>query len=156
MCHVCNDFAERTLAGTLPAPHGAIAQLVERFHGMEEVGSSILPSSTPLLLQALAEAHASAGFVFGGLVAGEGSFVVTRKSTPYRDGVVRPRLVFCIKTADRDGALVRALHRFLGVGSIRFEQPPKARHQRTITLTINSLRQHHAVTIPFADAFLLP
>ena len=28
-------------------PHGALAQLVERFHGMEEVRSSILLSSTP-------------------------------------------------------------------------------------------------------------
>lgn len=32
--------------GKIKAPLGAIAQLVERFHGMEEVRSSILLSST--------------------------------------------------------------------------------------------------------------
>src|SRR6478735_5514587 len=46
MCSVRGDFAERFAAGRVNDSYGAIAQLVERFHGMEEVRSSILLSST--------------------------------------------------------------------------------------------------------------
>ena len=41
------DFADFVAAGTVRNPFGAIAQLVERFHGMEEVRGSIPLSSTP-------------------------------------------------------------------------------------------------------------
>ena len=41
-----NACLERTRLDKLVVPLGAIAQLVERFHGMEEVWSSILHSST--------------------------------------------------------------------------------------------------------------
>ncbi len=133
-----------------------MAQLVERLHGLEMVAGSIPATPTPRQKQPRAEAKASAGFVFGGLVAGEGSFIVTRKSTPYADGVVRPRFVFCITMADRDELSIRALHNYLGSGSIGFAAPRKPGYERTVSLTINSLRQHHAVTIPFADSFLLP
>src|SRR4051794_37930649 len=45
-CSASGDFAERFAASRVNDPYGAIAQLVERFHGMEEVRSSILLSST--------------------------------------------------------------------------------------------------------------
>ena len=47
MCRVCAVFVSRVRTGTVRGPHGAIAQLVERFHGMEEVRGSIPLSSTP-------------------------------------------------------------------------------------------------------------
>ena len=40
------DFADLVAAGTVRNSFGAIAQLVERFHGMEEVRGSIPLSST--------------------------------------------------------------------------------------------------------------
>ncbi len=46
------DFADLVAAGTVRNPFGAIAQLVERFHGMEEVRGSIPLSSTPKKMNA--------------------------------------------------------------------------------------------------------
>ena len=50
--------------GILAPSNGAVAQLVERVHGMDEVARSIRVGSTSTL-----------GYMLGGFVAGEGSFV---------------------------------------------------------------------------------
>ena len=51
------DFADLVAAGTVPTPFGAIAQLVERFHGMEEVRGSIPLSSTPKRRMPVTQCH---------------------------------------------------------------------------------------------------
>ena len=82
MCLVCDDFAGRWTAGSVNDSYGAIAQLVERFHGMEEVRSSILLSSTT---QDRGKGPAS-GWSLAGLVAGEGSFAVFWRLPSHADG----------------------------------------------------------------------
>ena len=59
--------------------HGPVAQLGERLHGMEEVAGSTPVGST----------FRRRGFVLGGLVSGEGSYYVTRKQPPFKDGTER-------------------------------------------------------------------
>ena len=73
MCLVCERVEGELAAANVTRPSGAIAQLVERFHGMEEAGGSIPPSSTSSGLSATA---AAAGYSLAGLVAGEGCFTV--------------------------------------------------------------------------------
>ena len=135
------------------ASHGAIAQLVERFHGMEEVRSSILLSST---LPGLAETLRLTGFALGGLVAGEGSFSVTRRLPPFVDGTPRLRFVFTVTMASRDRPLLEALGTFLSVGSIADRPPLLPHHEALSSFSVGSHRAHHAATIPFAERFLLP
>lgn len=95
MCSVCDDFETRAesdaLAGILKFPQGAVAQLVERVHGMDEVARSIRVGST----------ISPEGFVLGGFVAGEGSFSVTQRKPPYSDGRLRKRFVFSVTVASR-------------------------------------------------------
>ena len=61
MCIVCERFdARRAAADSLAAPVGAVAQVVERLHGMEKVpGSS--PGSSTLRV---------GNFTLGGIIAG--------------------------------------------------------------------------------------
>jgi hypothetical protein len=66
MCSVCSEFEERMAAGTVAAS-GDVAQVVERVHGMDEARGSSPRIST---LRELS-------FTIGGLVAAEGSFIVT-------------------------------------------------------------------------------
>ena len=156
MCRVCDDFDRRAAAGKVTAPDGAIAQLVERFHGMEEAGGSIPPSSTNPQFATLAEAHARAGRFFGGLVAGEGSFSVVRLPASRVDGSERLRFVFSITMAQRDRALLESLRAFLGTGSLRDAPARRAHWQPTTQLVVNGRRSHRLATIPFALAFLPP
>jgi hypothetical protein len=58
--------------------------------------------------------------------------------------------------AARDAVLVESLRDFLGAGSITRRGPRRTGWQPTVTLTVSGRRSHHAATIPFADAYLLP
>ena len=93
--------------------------------------------------------------MLAGVVAGEGSFTTARQGT-YADGTERTRFVFAVKMATRDRPVLDALRNFLGAGSIHDEQPRRAHWQPMSSFQINSRRGHHAATIPFAEAFLLP
>ena len=95
------------------------------------------------------------GFTLGGLVAGEGSFCVTRKLPPATDGSVRLRFVFKVTMASRDRALLEDLRDFLGYGSIDDQPARKPHWQPTSTFTIGSIRGHRMATIPFAEQYLL-
>lgn len=48
------------------------------------------------------------------------------------------------------------LQHFLGFGSICERPPGRLGWQPTSTLMVNSIRAHHAATIPFAEQYLLP
>ena len=125
---------------------GAVAQLVERLRGTQEAGGSSPLSST----------LATIGFTLGGIVAGEGSFFVTRKLPPYRDGTPRLLFVFEVSLTTRDRPALEALREFLGRGSIT-DAP--SRHEKWLPVSqfrIASLVRHHAATIPFAEQFLPP
>lgn len=152
MCRVCSDFASRWTAGNVIDSYGAIAQLVERFHGMEEAGGSIPPSSTT---QESCEGPVT-DWSLGGFVAGEGSFGVTRKLPPFTDGSPRSRFVFTIEVAARDRALLERLQLRLGVGSVADLPARRAGWLSTSRLVVNSLRAHRRAVIPFMDAHLLP
>lgn len=96
------------------------------------------------------------GFVFGGLVAAEGTFTTSRMLPDRVDGTARTRFIFALTMAQRDRPLVVALRDFLGAGSLTDRPRRNERWQPTTTLTISGRRSHHAVTIPFAEAYLLP
>lgn len=131
MCSVCEQIESRMAAGTVIGP-GAVAQLVERHHGMVEVARSSRVSSTQLL-PALLAAWDAIGFTLGGLVAAEGSFYTTQKLPPFVDGTSRKHFVFQVHMANRDRALIESLRAFLGFGSIhtrRPEQPQLATNKR--------------------------
>lgn len=127
--------------------------MVERFHGMEEVASSILASSTAGL-GCFVESHAWAGHVFGGLVAAEGCYHVATLPEVRADGSPRLRFVFTIQMAARDGAMLAGLRAFLGVGSLRRVEPARTGWQPTVVLTVNGRRSHRAATVPFSERFL--
>ena len=150
MCVVCERLAARLGAGgNVPSPQdGAIAQLVERFHGMEEVASSSLASST-------STPDASEPWMLGGFVAGEGCFTTGVQGTRFADGSPRRKFVFTIKVARRDEALLERLGRHIG-GAISHQTPVKAHHQPLATLSVRSHLAHHRRTIPFMDRYLLP
>src|SRR5690606_5338709 len=149
VCSVCERFEQRITSGSLSLPPGAIAQVVERFHGMEEVRGSNPLSSTSADARRL-------GFALGGLVAAEGSFYISRLRPDRADGTPRQRFVFQLTMSQRDRSLVESLHSFLGVGTITNRAPRSSRWQPTVTLTISGRRSHHTATIPFAETYLLP
>jgi len=97
----------------------------------------------------------SIGACLGGLIAGEGSFVITRQR-PYADGSERLRFRFLISMAIRDRHCLEALRAVLGYGSIRDTPPARSHWQPISTLSVNSHFAHRVATIPFAEAFLLP
>src|SRR3954453_22735468 len=97
--------SDRRPGGIVTVPPGAVAQLVERFHGMEEVARSIRVSSTE-------------AFFLAGVVAGEGCFTVTVARPPRVDGSTRLRFVFSLAMATRDRPLLESLRDALGYGSI--------------------------------------
>jgi hypothetical protein len=97
------------------------------------------------------------GYVLGGFVAGEGCFSVSRRGQNFvRDGSPRLRFRFGVAVASRDRPLLETLAMFLGTGTIREHPPAEVHHQPTSVFEIASARRHHAVTIPFAETFLLP
>jgi hypothetical protein len=135
------------------APSGAIAQLVERFHGMEEVESSILSSST---LRVASPADRAVGFFLGGLFAGEGYFSATPRVERLAEGSPRMRFRFGISLAARDRDLLVTLQDVLTAGSIYVRRGAREHHQPIATLLISSRIDHHRATIPFAEVFLPP
>jgi hypothetical protein len=151
MCSVCEQFEA---AGTLDGS-GAVAQLVERLHGMQEVVDSSSISSTQFL-PALLRLWRTIGFTLGGFVAGEGSFIVTTRQPPFKDGTPKRRFVFQVALATRDRPMLEALRAFLGFGCINDRLPARAHWQPESVFTIASQKAHRAATIPFADEFLLP
>lgn len=151
MCSVCDDFAERFEAGRVDDSYGAIAQLVERFHGMEEVKGSIPFSST----QANSPERPVSDWSLAGFVAGEGYFAVTRKLPPFRNGDPRLRFLFGVHVASRDRHLLELLAERLGFGSIQDRPPAHAHWQPSSALTINSLHAHRTSVIPYMDRYLL-
>jgi hypothetical protein len=115
---------------------------------MDEVAGSTPVGSTSSVVSPWA---------LGGLVAGEGSFSITRSTPePRRDGTVRLRFVFELTMANRDRALVEALRGRLGVGSIRVIAPRSSGHLVCVRYTVNSRRAHFLATIPFMERYLLP
>ncbi len=94
--------------------------------------------------------------MLAGFVAGEGSFIVTTRQPPHKDGTPRLRFVFQVAIADRDLALLERLREALGFGSIHLHQPKARHHQRQAILTIASVKAHRASTIPFFERILLP
>ena len=118
---------------------------------MQGVGSSILLSST----EGRSPARMERGFFLGGLVAGEGSFIVTT-TAPAASGAQRLRFVFKLSMATRDRSLLTELRDVLGFGSILDQASRRAHWQPMSSLTINSRKAHFASTIPFMDEFLLP
>src|SRR2546430_3782652 len=107
MCSVCQAFEARMRPSNLAGP-GAVAQLVERHHGMVEVARSIRVSSTQFL-PALSAAWDAIGFTLAGVVAAEGSFFITSKQPPFGDGTPRTHFVLQVAMADRDRTMLEAL-----------------------------------------------
>ena len=151
MCSVCGDFAARWSTGTVNDSYGAIAQLVERFHGMEEVGSSILPGSTTV---GAAEGPVS-DWSLAGFVAGEGCFSITTKQPSFVNGDPRLRFVFSLGVAARDRPLVELLRARLGCGSIQDERPRRPGWLPMARYSIGSMRAHRGAVIPFFDRYLI-
>ena len=118
------------------------------WHARGFVGSSPITSTLFDVLQSVA-------FTFAGLVAGEGSFTTAAAGT-YADGSRRTRFVFCLTMATRDRPLLERLQSFLGKGSICDYRNRNPRWQPTSAFSIRSHAAHHAITIPFAERFLLP
>jgi hypothetical protein len=140
--------------GKVTAPNGAIAQVVERFHGMEEVEGSSPSSSTGNAIQAWSDAFRLTGFFLGGLVAGEGSFAVTRKLPPFANGDPRLRFLLTLTMADRDRPLLVALRSFLGAGSITDVPSPNGRWLPRSQFVVSSMRAHRSRVMPFAEEFV--
>lgn len=136
----------RQLAGTLSDPIGPVAQSgrAPPWHG-----------GGPGFKSRQVHLHRE-GFMLGGFVAGEGSFIVTRRLPPFADGTPRLRFVFEVTVATRDRTLLHALRDFLEFGSITDRPPTKPGWQPTSTFHIGSMHGHRNATIPFAESFLLP
>lgn len=149
VCIVCDRLAARLeTSGTVATPQdGAIAQLAERVHGMDEVQGSIPCSST---LCKIPDA-----WMLGGFVAGEGCFTICVQKCLFADGSPRRKFVFAVHVARRDLALLELLRLHLG-GGISFKAPGRPAHQPTAVLAVRSHLAHHQRTIPFMDRYLLP
>ena len=122
--------------------------MVERFHGMEEVRSSILLSST------LTSTLRAVGFALAGLIAGEGCFTVGALA-PRVDGSPRLRFRLMVTMADRDRPMLTALRMFLGVGSIRHLAARRVTWQPTSTYSVTGRKGIREAVIPFCDTFLV-
>jgi hypothetical protein len=167
MCSVCVDFEQRLTADNVDLSLGAIAQVVERLHGMEKAEGSSPSSSTSQLVEAdiltrsflagIRDLHRSIGFVLAGFVAGEGTFVTTSAGEDRNDGSRRTRFVFKVSVADRDAPVLIALRTFLGGrGSIQTAAPRNPRWQSIASYSVSSRKAVRDVVIPFGETFLLP
>ena len=151
MCVVCERFARGRGAGAMVfGPHnGAIAQVVERLHGMEKAQGSSPCSST---LRPGWDPWAVAGFV-----AGEGCFTRSPSGKTFPDGSPGVKFVFTIQVAAHDRGLLEAVRAAIGSGSISADRPPaRPGWQPTVRFDVRSHRAHRRHTIPFMEAHLLP
>jgi hypothetical protein len=89
-----------------------------------------------------------------GLVAGEGSFSITR-GRPTSEGTATQRFVFDLRMASRDRALLLELREVLGFGSVTDYAARNKRWLPMTALRVHSRKAHVAATIPFMDAYLL-
>lgn len=152
MCIVCERVDAEVGAANVGAPHGAVAQLAEHIHGMDGVARSIRVSSTC----EAGPAPTERGLFFGGLIAAEGWFSVTRATPPRLDGSIPLKFVFGVTMADRDRALLTELVALIGFGSVSDAPPKRPGWQATSILRVSSRKAHVASTIPFLDGVLLP
>ncbi|MGQ0803646.1 MAG: LAGLIDADG family homing endonuclease [Actinomycetota bacterium] len=121
-----------------------------------EVASSTLVASTQFL-PSLLKAWRLIGFTLGGFVAGEGWFATKNRGETFKqDGTPRLRFVFGVTVATRDRPMLEALQCFLGCGSIWDYPPARPEWQPESSFEIQSAQLHREVTIPFAEAYLLP
>jgi len=98
-----------------------------------------------------------AGSFFGGLIAGEGSYIESRCGDAFSsDGSPRKRFGFSITMAEWDAELIVALQRFLDVGRVRRRAPARVGWQPTVTLRVQSHLANRLVIIPFSERFLPP
>jgi len=65
-----------------------------------------------------AEVFSRVGYTLAGLVAGEGSFIITRKLPAFANGDRRLRFVFTMTMAQRDRALLEALRTTRAFGAM--------------------------------------
>ena len=137
------------MADILIGPPGAVAQLVERIHGMDEAARSIRVSSTFISFVE------QVGFTLGGLVAGEGSFIIRPVPKPFPDGSKRFRFGFQVKMARRDRPILEALQTFLGMGSVGDSPARRSGWQPESTYDVTSIKAARSAVIPFAERFLL-
>lgn len=94
--------------------------------------------------------------MLAGFVAGEGSFIITPRQPPFKDGTPRLRFVFQVAVASRDRPMLERLRALLGFGSITDGPPQKAGWQPRSQYIVASRLAHFAATIPWADVHLLP
>ena len=151
MCVTCDAFEARIAAATLNSPSGAVAQLVERFDGIEEVARSIRVGSTQ---EALAE-RSRASFL-AGLAAGEGCFSVTVRRERFRDGSPRLRFRFSLAMAARDRPLLIDLRDLLGCGAIYDAPGARPEWLPSSTFEVGKSAELRRFVIPFADRYLMP
>ena len=116
---------------------------------MEGVARSIRVSSTFSFLE-------QAGFALGGLVAGEGSFLIRPSPKPFADGSPRLRFGFQVKMARRDRPILEALRTFLGVGAVGDSPARRREWQPESAYNVNSIKSARTAVIPFAERYLLP
>ena len=105
---------------------------------MEEARGSSPRSST----DDTAAAQLSPAFL-GGFIAGEGSFVVSRR-----------RFGFYVRVAARDAPVLEALKSALGIGSISYAEPRDPRWQPQAAFAATGRRQNIEVTVPFMERWL--
>lgn len=147
MCLVCHREEEPLVTGdSLGLGHGAVAQLVERLDGIQEVARSTRVGSTERQLL---------GYTLAGFIAGEGSFSISTGRRVWANGDPVRKFVFAVTVASRDRGVLEELRRFLGVGAIQNSPPRRTGWEPTSTLSVRSLKAQQQA-IPFADRFLLP
>jgi hypothetical protein len=83
----------------------------------------------------------------GGFVAAEGTFTSWRSPT-------KARWTFAVGLGASDRSTCELLHTFFGVGHVTESPRRKAHYDDEVTYSIQSLRDHLAVTIPFMDEHL--
>jgi hypothetical protein len=89
-----------------------------------------------------------------GVIAGEGCFLVGSLDARV-DGSPRLRFRFSMQMADRDEAILEALRRSIGVGSISHEPPRHLNCQPTATYSVSGRKGLREALIPFCDRYLL-
>jgi hypothetical protein len=152
MCSTCEAFEARLATGSVKVPQlGAVAQVVERLHGMQEARGSSPRSST------FSDMSDSIGYALAGLVAAEGSFWVSQRGQPFtQTGEPRLRFGFGVRMANRDRPLLVSLRDFLACGAIYDAQTPRSPNWLlTTAFSVTSQRDHLERVIPFADRYLL-
>ena len=150
VCSLCDRWEAKTGGGTLHAP-GPVAQFgsAAPWHGE---GRRFKSGQ----VHPYANKSDTLGYTLGGLVAGEGSFLVLKRGVTFRGTTVeRLKFSFQLSLVTLDRPLLQTLRAFLGAGSIYDAPARNERWQPVSTLNITSERAHLDRTIPFAERYLL-